>query len=595
MKLDEKIEKLISISGNEHRYQYFSLILVMLLWANCNFLVIVLPFLERQPLVTFTDEDGKLQTNVTLTNEICTKYKGKYQIMERFDYSWVSEYDIECDSFSKSLIGMLTFTGNTLGSMIFGILSTKLTNKQIVMGSGVGFCISIFSTTLLSNTSIVYFYIILVFCVLICIFGNCMCYSSLVIIEESVSSGKRGFFSAMTNVGYASCGMIYSMVFMLLLKWRYVFIALICATVICSGLILFFLYNSPRAFIDKKDKGNTLKVLRGIAKFNGRYKLFEDCLLTEEYKEILDDIFGKEGEIKGEGGDVSTNNYGVGEEEGNDKKVFLVNNQNKKEEINKNEEKDKLNEVNEEQIKVNSSSEIEEENSDRKSETQNFREVQVPSEIDEIKEKEVNPITQKEPEKKKPPTGCCGFLSNKSIRKTFFTFCVLWFGTRMVYNGFTLSTKEFPGNFYFVQFLSYLFESISYSTLGNLINTKFFGRRGTLWLCYSILSLALILLAIFKFSENAELTVDFVARFFAAALEIIYYAYTLEVYPTSVRGAAFGWNATLGSFGCVLAPPLLEYLPLKAFLILFAILSGLCGGCLFLVPETVGKPMVEDV
>ena len=44
---DQKIEKLLSIAGNENRYQYFVLILFLFLWINCNFMAPVLPYLER--------------------------------------------------------------------------------------------------------------------------------------------------------------------------------------------------------------------------------------------------------------------------------------------------------------------------------------------------------------------------------------------------------------------------------------------------------------------------------------------------------------------------------------------------------------------
>ena len=83
---DEKIEKLLSYAGNEHRYQYFVLIIFLFLWMNCNFMAVVLPYLEREPLIKYIDENNIIHTNETLTNEMCGK---KYEILERFGYSWV--------------------------------------------------------------------------------------------------------------------------------------------------------------------------------------------------------------------------------------------------------------------------------------------------------------------------------------------------------------------------------------------------------------------------------------------------------------------------------------------------------------------------
>ena len=51
----KKIEKLLSYAGNEHRYQFFVLFLFLFLWANCNFMAVVLPYLEREPLINYYD------------------------------------------------------------------------------------------------------------------------------------------------------------------------------------------------------------------------------------------------------------------------------------------------------------------------------------------------------------------------------------------------------------------------------------------------------------------------------------------------------------------------------------------------------------
>ena len=103
---DEKIEKLLSYAGNEHRYQFFVLGIFLFLWMNCNFMAVVLPYLEREPLITYADKNNITYINETLTYEICDEYK--YKIIERFGYSWVSEFGIECNKFMVGLIGVFT-------------------------------------------------------------------------------------------------------------------------------------------------------------------------------------------------------------------------------------------------------------------------------------------------------------------------------------------------------------------------------------------------------------------------------------------------------------------------------------------------------
>ena len=47
MKIDEQIDKLISLAGHKHKYQIFLLITMTTLWIHCNFMAVVLPFLEK--------------------------------------------------------------------------------------------------------------------------------------------------------------------------------------------------------------------------------------------------------------------------------------------------------------------------------------------------------------------------------------------------------------------------------------------------------------------------------------------------------------------------------------------------------------------
>ena len=90
----------------------------LFLWMNCNFMAVVLPYLERGPLIKYIDENNIIHTNDTLSSEICGK---NYEILERFGYSWISEFDIECNKLYIGLIGVFTFIGNTMGSIVFSI------------------------------------------------------------------------------------------------------------------------------------------------------------------------------------------------------------------------------------------------------------------------------------------------------------------------------------------------------------------------------------------------------------------------------------------------------------------------------------------
>ena len=516
---DEKIEKLLSLAGNENRYQYFALSIFLFLWMNCNFMAVVLPYLEREPIISYIDENGITQ-KTSLTNEICGK---NYQILERFGYSWISEFNIECDQFMVGLIGVFTFIGNTLGSVAFSFVPKFFSHKNILLMSSIGFSIAIYIITLVND--IKYFYIIFISLLFVGLFGNLLCYSSLVVSEEIVSSRRRSLFSSVINTGYGFCGIMYSFIFMYIQNWRYDFYILIGLSLFTGVIIYFFIYDSPRSYIDNKDMEMTLKILEGIADFNGKKEEFLEIIKSEEnkllIKEILDYNNDKIDEVEMK--DVNDDDNEKGEKEGKDSLI-------KKE-----------------------------------------------------KKKQAEKIT------------IFSSLKYPSLRYKFLILCVLWFGTRSTSNCISLYSKALPGNYYFNIIFLFIFESVAYNVSGVLINIKALGRRGTLWFQYLIITTIFLLLSFFNFSVPVELFLNFCARFCAAAIELVYWTYTLEVYPTPVRSVNFGVNVTFGNIGSILAPMVYEYMPSWMFLFAFAILSVFHSILLIFLPETEGKPMVETI
>ena len=102
-------------------------------------------------------------------------------------------------------------------------------------------------------------------------------------------------------------------------------------------------------------------------------------------------------------------------------------------------------------------------------------------------------------------------------------------------------------------------------------------------------------MSFFNFSIPVELFLNFCARFCAAAIELVYWTYTLEIYPTPVRSLNFGVNVTFGNIGSILAPMVYEYMPSWMFLLAFAMLSIFHSILLIFLPETEGKPMAETI
>ena len=197
--------------------------------------------------------------------------------------------------------------------------------------------------------------------------------------------------------------------------------------------------------------------------------------------------------------------------------------------------------------------------------------------------------------KKSPKMTAFSSLKYPSLRYKFLILCILWFGTRSTSNCISLSSKALPGNYYFNIIFLFVFESSAYYISGILINIESLGRKGALWSQYFIITIAFLLLSFFKLTNSIELGLNYIVRFCAAAIELVFYTYTLEVYPTPVRSVNFGMNVTFGNIGSILSPLVYEYLPNSIFLFIFAMFSILHSILLIFLPETVGRPMIETI
>ena len=286
--MDDKIEKIIELAGNEHRYQYFTLCVMIFVWINCNFIQCVLPFLEREPIVKYTDSDGVFHESVTLTSDLCSELDGReYQVVESFGYSWVSEFHIECKSTDISNIGSFAFIGNSAGALGFSFISKLISHKKLIIVSCFGLIISSFLATLVKSYT--YFYGLLVCGIFMGFFGNCLCFSSVVIAEEIVSSKKRSLFSSLINVGYSLCGIIYTLLFFAFKDWRNVSYILIGASGLAVIIVWIFIYDSPREYIENKNYKKALEILEGIASFNGKLEKFKEKINKDTFQEFMGD------------------------------------------------------------------------------------------------------------------------------------------------------------------------------------------------------------------------------------------------------------------------------------------------------------------
>lgn len=547
MKFEDKIEKLISISGSKNRYQYFLLIIVFFLWSNCNFMAVVLPYLERKPMVEYT-EGGKTYKKL-LDNEICKK---KYNVTEHIEYSWVQQFNIMCDSKKTGLISSFTFLGETSGGILFGLITKFIPYKKNMVISSILFSVVIFSLTFVNSISL--FPLLLFGVCFTSLFCNFLCYSSLSNVEEVVSMEKRTLFGSIVNLGYAFSGLMFTLIFYLQRNWVTNFYILIGFMVFWLILIAIFVKESPRYYIEKRDVPETLKVLKQIAKFNGKEEQYETSLKKPEIKMILDEIENSETSKE-------ENRY----------------------EIKEDEEEEENKEIKEENMENNRQSDVQI-IPDRSTTTEEL-----------LDEEQKVAKAKSAPKPKKQKIGALSLIKYASIRYTFLLLCFLRFSCCGIYNGVSVDSKNLSGNFYINQVILFITEAISYTISGFLIEIKYLGRKGTMLCCFVIMVISLFISAFIELGATLQFLFNLLPRFCSSAIRTILSIYSLELYPTPVRAIGIGINAGIGNVGGILFPYIQEVLNIRIYNSIYAGLSVLCGISLIYLDETRGKPIVETI
>ena len=221
--MDEQIEKLVNHSGGEGRYQITILIVGFFIWNSLSLIQTSIPIIERMPEVYYINE------TTDLTYEICEK---NYTIVKEYNYSWITDMDIECDKAKVGYIGTFFYSGMTVGNFCFSIINKYLMHKQIIIIFTFSYVIFLFLTTV-------------------------------------------------------TCPIMYTYIYAYLEEWKYIFWMQNVIAIICGVLYIIILKNSARTFFTKNKPEEGIEILRKIAKFNGKLNDFDEALKDKEYDSLL--------------------------------------------------------------------------------------------------------------------------------------------------------------------------------------------------------------------------------------------------------------------------------------------------------------------
>ena len=272
--MEDQIEKLICHAGGSGRYQIIILIIAFFIWQSMSLHNTSIPMLETVPLVK--NKNGK---EVKLDYDIC---KEKYDVVEEYGFSWIIDMGISCDQTKVGLIGSFVNFGLTAGSLLFSVANKYLTHRQLIIYFVFIYVFFLFLTTVVNSFG---FRLFCLFCLGIC--NSLANMSTMTLVSESVSSKKRSLFAGIINVGYSCCPIMYTPLYVILGKWRYIFWLQNIIGITCGVMYLIVVEDSPRMFFSKNKTEEAIEVLRRIAAFNGKLEEFEEKTNDKEFDPLL--------------------------------------------------------------------------------------------------------------------------------------------------------------------------------------------------------------------------------------------------------------------------------------------------------------------
>ena len=579
--MQNTITKLVVLAGNQHKFQYFIAVMCFLYWFNFNMLGFSLAFLENVPMVSYFDKENNETVVESLDYDICDWEKDKYTIVETYDYSWIINLGIECEKLKVSLIGTFVSVGMLLGAVLYSYITKFLGQKKALLAANM--CYVLFLLLCIFIENYVFYCIV---CLITMVMCNIMSYSVMVLFTEIVDKKKKSNVATFINSGLGLGGIFYVLMFYAIKNWKYVFVICIGISVVIFILTFFFIFNSLKELVDNKEYDSFMKVLRYIAKFNGRLQYFEEELKKQEYQNLLKEI--REGVIPIP---ISTpKSEAIESPRITDQKLEL-------------ETKNRLT-TNENQIITLNNNNANDNNSSNNDKNNNKDKISENS--DKIIKKATTNLTngshnqkdaglQKEKSSNKKKLSPLALLKYPSIRYTFLLFCILWFFSSGLYSGLTIGVKNLPGSIYLNSLLLFIAETPGYFISGIAMNNRILGRKYSLVMFTSLFTLGNLLLYILFNYEIPSIVIYLITRFFVVSAFVIYYTYSLESYPVSIAQLAYGINGSCNSLGGIVVPFVIEYVDNRTLYLIYAIFGIVCVLLMLLLKETNGQPVRDQI
>lgn len=202
------------------------------------------------------------------------------------------------------------------------------------------------------------------------------------------------------------------------------------------------------------------------------------------------------------------------------------------------------------------------------------------------------------------------------ISKSVMICLFMWFTNAIVYYGLSTNSAELPGTVFTNMFIMFTIEFPMYVFQPRILESSF-GRRKSNSLMFITGGIACLLSTltmelartqcITKLSLGneylghpliiANLTFAFIGKFFIGGSFATTWIWTLELFPTPIRGSALGFAGLGARIGGILTPFLLGLQEIVPWLpgAVFGVMSLLAGVLCLSLPETRGEKMLMTI
>ncbi|XP_047463095.1 solute carrier family 22 member 5-like [Mugil cephalus] len=187
-------------------------------------------------------------------------------------------------------------------------------------------------------------------------------------------------------------------------------------------------------------------------------------------------------------------------------------------------------------------------------------------------------------------------LRTSNIRNTTVILCLLWFNLSTGYFGLSLNTSRLHADPYISCFLSAAVEVPAY--ISSWLALRYVPRRLS-FICITLfggVSLYFIQL-VPRALSGLSVALEMLGKFAFTTGTALVFAYTAELYPTTLRNTATGTCTTMSRGGSCIAPFLFElgvyfkYLPY----IILGTLSMVSAFATLFLPESFGRPLPQTI